>query len=382
MSNKIGLLLPKSVIYPSINFDLMAGLRAALGDREISDIDIKTENIGVAGNNMNIYAACEKMLMEGCRIIAGYVNPATAESLAPLFINGNAIFLSLDAGYHYPASLNKLSNVFYLSLQGALGSRIIAKVAADEGNGKVAYSGSYYEAGYRSAYALFKGLEDEGGEIIFNHITSLKRSEFSLQPLHDHLQEQACNAVFASFCGDMLQDFFTASANGQPISLPVYGAPFVGEEQWLSQSPYPGKDIKVCVPWSKELDNPDNKKFRAALEKQKQKVNVFSVLGWEAGLVVAQALQAADTEEAISLLEGFTFSGPRGQVTLNTDTHQCHAPMYNGVVTKDELTGNCKLVILDESALTNDQRSRLENDIRTVVGGFTSWLNAYGCLES
>lgn len=382
MIKKIGLLLPKSVIYPSINFDLMAGLRAALADKGSSDIDIRTESIGVAGNDKNIYAVCEKMLMEGCKIIAGYVNPTTAEKMAPLFENGNAIFLGLDAGYHYPSSLNKISNVFYLSLQGGLGSRIIAKVAASDGNKKIAYSGSYYEAGYRSAYALYRCLEDEAGEITFNHITSLKRSEFSLAPLKEHIQAQTCDAVFTSFCGDMLQDFCKASASDNPIDIPVYGAPFVGEQQWLAQSVYPGMDIKVCVPWSKELDNPENKKFRIALEAEKQKANVFSVLGWEAGVVIAQALQGSDTDSAISLLEGFTFSGPRGRVTLNKDSHQCHAPMYDGLVTKDELTGNCKLVVTGESALTDDQHERLDNDIRTVVGGFTSWFNAYGCLES
>jgi len=375
--------LPKSVIYTSINFDMMSGLRGGLAEAGINDIEIKTENIGIGGNDKQIYTVCEQMLMAGINIVAGYVNPATAEKLAPLFVNGNGLFISLDAGYHYPSSLSKPSHVFYISLQGALCCRITTRMALAAGAKKMAYTSSYYEAGYRSAYAFYKGLEDEQGEITMNHITKLNRREFSLAPLEEHVKNGGTDAIFASFCGDMLQDFCVASAKDNIFAESVvYGAPFMGEEQWLEQCPYPGVDIKVCVPWGRELDNEENKKMTKVLNEKKQKANVFSVLGWEAGVVIAAALGAGDTDAAIALLEGYSFNSPRGEVRLDADTHQCHAPVYEAVVQKNEQTEDCRLTIGNESPYTAAQRQRHEHDISSIQGAFTSWVNAYACLES
>src|ERR1700744_1975087 len=246
MTEKIGLLLPRSVIYPSIAFDMIGGLRGCLVVKGLDSIAIRTESIGLGADDKAIYSACEKMLCEGVAIIAGYVNPTTAEKLAPLFTSANALFIALDAGYHFPSSTKKLSHVFYISLQGALCIRTVIKTAMEDGIKSMAYTGSFYDSGYRSAFAFHRGIEEGGGEITFNLITPLKRSDITLKPLETHLKESKVDGVFASFCGDMLQDFYTAASGGKIFKdHPVYGSSFTGEEQWLAQSLYPGTDITV-----------------------------------------------------------------------------------------------------------------------------------------
>ncbi|MDR3679436.1 MAG: ABC transporter substrate-binding protein [Flavipsychrobacter sp.] len=378
-----GVLLPKSVIYPTINFDIVAGLKAGLAQQGINEVNIKTENIGTAGDDKQIYAACEKMLMDGATLVAGYVNSSTAEKLSPLFKNGNAIFLCLDAGYHFPTSLKKPENVFYISLLGAVCCRVITKVATNYDVKKLAYTCSFYDSGYRSAYPFFNCLQEEGGTITFNHVTQLKRSDFTLEPLRNNLNEGDTKGVFAAFCGDMLQDLFnTAAQTGIFENTAIYGSSFVGEEDWLEQSPYPGNDIKVCVPWGRGLENPENEVFKNQLSLQKRKANIFSLLGWEAGTVMAAAFKAGDTDAALHALEGLTYQSPRGAVYLNPDTHQCYAPVYEGVVQKDETTGNCVLTITKESAWTEEQRQKYDQDLGNLPAHFTSWKNAYACLEN
>ena len=383
MNFKLGLLLPTSVIYPTINFDLINGLRAGLANSGIADAEIRTESIGVGGRDKEIYSQCEKMLMDGVSIIAGYINPMTAEKLNGLFINANAILLSLDAGYHYPSSLNKLSNVFYISLQGALCCRMITKVAIDDGAKKMAYTGSFYEAGYRSAYAFSQTLNDVSGTITLNHITQLKRADFTLEPLHQHLNSEDTDAVFASYCGDMLQDFYNGAAAGDVLKKhPVYAAPFAAEQHWLEKCTYPGNDIKVCVPWAKELDNEENIKFVGALTQKKQNANVFSLLGWEAGTVIASIANVDDIDTAMTQLEQAVFQTPCGEAKIDAVTHLWQAPVYNALVQRNNATGMCILRVTGISDQTAEQRQKLENDIRSVNGPFTSWLNSYACLES
>ena len=382
MNHKIGLLLPQSVIYPSINFDLVNGFRNALESLGIADVELRTESIGTGATDKLIYGACEKMLMDGVRIIVGYVNPTTALKLVPLFENGNGIFLSLDAGYHYLPEIKKLNNIFFLSLQGALGSRMVTTTAITDGYNKLAYTGSYYEAGYRSVYAFYKAAEDKQAVVTFSHVAPLKRKEFTLAPLQDYIHNNGNDAVFASYCGDMLQDFCIAASSQNIFSgRALYGSSFMAEEQWLEQCPYPGTDIKVCVPWARSLSNAANEQFKEQMLAKKSKVNIFSLLGWEAGIVAA-AIFGDYTDAALTRLEGFTFNSPRGIVQLDAQTHQCHAPMYNAVILKEDLSDRCKLVISGEASHTNEQRKLQENDIWQAAGAYTSWLNAYGCLES
>jgi len=383
MNKKVGLLLPRSVIYPSISFDLMGGLRCCLDDAGINDIEIKTESIGLATDDKLVYSACEKLLFDGASIVAGYINPTTAEKLEPLFASAHALFISMDAGYLFPAKLKKLPHIFYLSLNGALCIRTVIKTAIENGSKNIAFAGSYYEAGYRSPFACHRAVEDGGGQVTYNLITPLKRSEFTLQPLVDHLKSSPEDGVFASFCGDMLQDFCTAAAAGNVFTdNVVYGSSFVGEEQWLAQSPYPGIDICVCVPWASRLDNTANVHFMAQLKQNNQKINIFSLLGWECAEVISEILTCADINEAIHKLEGYTFCSPRGTVILDADTHQCVVPVYEAKVIKDNNTGNCLLQPIGESPYWEEQRILLEKDINAITGPMTTWYNAYACIDS
>lgn len=379
MNDKIGILLPKSILYPSISFDLVNGLRAGLAAAGNTTAEVKTENIALGADDKLIYAQCEKLVFEGCKIIAGYINPASAEKLEPLLAMANITFIALDAGYHFPSTLRKFEHIFCLSLQGALCCSVSARKAVAEGVSNAAYTGSFYETGYRSVFAFYTSLEDAGGSINFNHISKLKRSEFSLEPLAEHLAKPGTDGIFASYCGDMLEDFFTAAASENLFkNYPVYGSPFIGEEEWLSKIPYPGMDVRVCVPWASGLENNENRKFTTALGRR---TNVFSLLGWEAGVTINAALQA-DADTLPGFLEGFAFESPRGKVSLDAGTHQCHAPVYDALVKRDEATCNCRLVPGGQSPYTNEQRTKLEQAIASNTGSFTSWFNCYACLDS
>lgn len=379
--NKIGLLLPRSVLYPSMSFDIMEGVRSGLGSQGISEVEIKSENIGVGADTASIYAICEKMLFEGVEAVAGYVTPDTASMLQPIFEQAGVVLIAMDAGYQFPKVQVLNKNVFTISLHGAFGCRIIGRRAAENGDRKVAYAGSFYDAGYRSAYGFFNGLYGNGGEITFNHVTKLKRHEFTLEPYSDHLSTNNEDALFASFCGDMALDFFVGAASaGILAGRSVYCSPFAAEEVWLDNIPYPGSDIKTCVSWASALDNPENKAFKETLKSKRRDPNVFSVLGWEASILLKEILNK-DNNDIIGTLESLSYQGPRGTVSIQRDTHRAIAPMYDATIIKNDLTGNCALV---PGKPVEDLESDLEAYTREVAAfdQGTSWFNAYPCLES
>lgn len=383
MNNAIGLLIPKSVMYPSMNFDMMAGLKNGLASAGVSDHVIKVESIGVGADNKQIYAACEKLLFDGCKVIIGYLNPASVDMVETLFANADAILLVIDSGYHYPDNLNKKSNVFHISLQGTLCSRVVAKTAINDGNRFFAFTGSFLDAGYRTLHAFSCAVEDDNCGFTFNHITKLKREEFTIAPLNEHLQTADVHAVFTSFSGDMMQDLF-ANAASQNIfeHHAVYGSMFMGDEQWLAQCSYPGVTIKLCTTWATSLDNSENKKFIDTLSGLKQKTNLFSMICWEVALLLPTIFASDSTSSAIRSLEGMKYSGPRGEVIIDEASHYAFAPVYNALIMKNEHDGKCILEITGASTFTEEQRAKHKNDILNFSGHASSWHNAYACLES
>ncbi len=382
MANKIGLLLPRSVMYPTMSFDMMAGLRQGLAELGIKDAEIKTENAGLGAEPKDIYAACEKLIFDGCMVVVGYVNPVAAEALEPLFASAGAIFIALEAGYHYPmGGLRALPHVFTVSLDGVLCCRIMARTAVADGCKRLAYAGSFYEAGYRSVQGYHKAVEEAGAAISYNLITPLKRADFSLAPLMQHIEAEQPDGVLASFCGDMLQDFCTAAAANTALAdTAVYGSSFMADEIWLGQCTYPGMDIKVATTWGSGLVNEANTKFKETMAAAKQRVNIWSLLAWDAARLVAVAL-LYEADGAIATLEALAYDGPRGHVVVSAATHRANGPVYTGVVVKSA-TGNCQLEITGVSPFLAEQREALEADINNFDGIATSWKNAYGCLES
>lgn len=375
---KIGLLLPRSVIYPSMSFDIMDGFKQALKKHGLGNShQIISAGIGVAGKNEEIYAQAEQMLLDGTDIIIAYINPLAADFIHSLFISSGKQLLVLDSGYHFPPFQEKLSNARFISLQGALCGRTMTRKAIEDGNTNFAFTCSFYDAGYRLPYVHSASAEEKNVTVGFNHITALRRQEFTLDPLSEYLENNTDTALFASFCGDMAEDFFKESIKHNLIvSHNTYGSGFTAEEQWLDKIPYPGRDWQCTVPWSVAIDTPENMEFIAAMEEIRQgKANVFSLLGWEAASYVAV------TNGELS--DGIKIVSPRGEVYMNPETGFSEAPVYYATVVKNERNGNCALSSLTEAEGIEGDRERLKHDIDFIRNTTAnSWLNAYACLDS
>ncbi|WP_084596059.1 ABC transporter substrate-binding protein [Flavobacterium beibuense] len=375
---KIGLLLTKSVIYPSMGFDIIDGLKASLKNQgQESEYEIIAKNIGVGGNNDDIYSNAEQLLLEGADIVIGYINPHAAEAISTLFESSGKTLLVLDSGYHLPVYESVLPNTYFISLQGNLCSRAIVNKAFSDGNKNFALACSFFDAGYRSPYIYSAASEEKGGAVTFNHVTPLRKVDFTLDPLVNYLNENKDTAIFVSFCGDMTEDYLNESAKLESLSKNnTYASGFTAEENWLDKITYPGYDWYSAVPWSKNIDTPANNEFKNIMGSiRPEKINIFSLLGWEAALYISKS-------------DNFNFDGliidsPRGNVFMNPSTKHSEAPVYYATVTKNIDTNTCVLTnITEESDLTED-RNGLLKDIEYIKNNISnSWLNSYACLDS
>lgn len=373
---KIALLLPRSVIYPSLSFDIVDGLNSSFKNLGLEgQHQIVSAGIGVAAKDEDIYAHTEKLLLEGADIVIGYINPGSAQFIHPLFEASGKKLIVLDSGYHFPNFQGKLSNAYFISLQGGLCARVIAHKAIEEGYKDFAFTCSFFDAGYRPSYIYATTVEEKGGQIVFNHVTPLQRADFTLDPLVKYLESNKQTAVLASFCGDMAEDFFKESAALNIASNAIYGTGFTAEEQWLGKIAYPGNDWSVAVAWSKTLKTPENQEFVKTMDGIKEgKANLFSLLAWEAAQFIASGNDS---------LDGISINSPRGTVFMNSENRYTEAAVYYASIAKDENNGNCVLKDVETASYTENEREELKKNIASLYNiNINSWQNAYACLES
>lgn len=384
MMKQIGILLPRSGVYPTMTFDLVEGFKSAMSISGAANYELKTAGIGQGGNNKEIYTACEQLILNGASVIVGYVNPSTAAALEPLMKASNTLMISLDAGYHLQSTTQQPQNTFTISLHGALAARITPYIAAKCGIGKFAFTCSFYDAGYRIPFGLFNGSDENNCRIVFNHTTKLKKNEFTIEPLTAYIANNKDTAIFSATCGDMTKDLFEAAANNTTYNdVPWFASTFTAEESWLSQISFPNTNISVIAPWGRHLSNAENVIFSGKMTEKNRVPNFFSLLGWEAGQIVAEALKHSDIAAQIAALKTGTFSTPRGTLRFDPHTLEAIMPLYEGTIVRNEDNGTCRLAIAD--AIPEDivrlNYDKLRTESALLENGNTSWFNSYGCLD-
>uniref|UniRef100_UPI004049345A ABC transporter substrate-binding protein n=1 Tax=Flavobacterium sp. TaxID=239 RepID=UPI004049345A len=380
---KIGILLPRSTFYQTINFDLISGLKAGLNQIERNDITVVSENIGFGTDKQQCYRSAEKLILdENVSIVLAYIGHRTAELLRPLFLAANKMLVVLDAGANMPNEYPKCPNILYHSLHNALGAWLAARKATQDGFNKAGMVTGYYDGGYLQTYSIAKGFEQYKGLITFNHATGYVKNDFTMQPLINHLNTNKDSALLTLFSGDFVQWFFQEIKSHFPNKqVPIYATPFGLEETMLAQALFPGAHVQGVVAWSTEIDTTHNKLFIEKMEANGRKPNLFALLGWESATIAATLIDwmrkhTNNSSDVMSNLENFEFESPRGTISFDVQTNTFIAPMYEATVIENN--GFCALKL---GWPIQDVKSEFKKLAALPLNDVCSaWHNSYTCI--
>lgn len=374
MTNRIGLLLPRSTDYPAMGYDIVDALKLSLRQQGSGATQFFLENIGFGENASLNYAKAEKLfLQDDADMIFVYSQSSNAEALYPLATALQKPLIFLDAGMQLPTSPPS-PDCYHITLQGAHACRI-AGFMAGEGNRKVLIATSFYDGGYRGPYCYDRGLAEAGGSVCGNYVSGYKPAEFSIDPYIGLLHQSEAASVAACFSSYLAELFFKAlnEKSKEAITVPFYCSPFMAEEQLLSKCDFPGGEFFTVVPWALSLQNSEQELFTTVLKTEKNKTaNIFHLLGWEAGKIAVQL-----GKHGISSLNGFSYASPRGTVTIHPETHYTWSPLYKGKIEADK-NGKCQLTIKDTINVNEKEHLGIMTDNPGLVA--TGWRNNYLCI--
>jgi branched-chain amino acid transport system substrate-binding protein len=383
--HKIGILLPGSTLYPSIGMDFMQGIKSCLTFNNFNEIDYQVNMVSYGLKDDEIYAAAEKMLvLNNADVVVAFIGDYHAAKLSPLFAASGKLLIISNGGANYPeAFITPVTNTIFHSLNDCLCCFLTGKYAArQEGGHGAIMATSFFDGGYRHLHAITNGFMISGGGIKHNFVSHYKKEEFNTDTLTVFIKDNPdTRKMLAVFSGDMARLFYADMMEVQKESnLQWYVSPMM-----FDSTPGDFAEPKPAVPdmcgytnWLPELENETNHAFLQYYKTENGKdANLFSMQGWESGLIIMQYLQqrknAASTEAAIELLKSQKINSPRGTISLNEQRHTL-GPAY-----LVQSTGNLQITVEetqeDTSAAWEEMLAQIPQD-----EPYSAWRNTYLCI--
>lgn len=372
----VGMLLPRSTDYPAMSFDMLDGLRLKLKYDGLGDVRIATENIGFGDDKKDIYAKAEKLLMQDdAEYVVAYLSHANAEMLYPLFETAGKILIVLDAGMNFPTSAPS-AQALHISFQGIQASHLTGKKAGEHGDA-IMMATSFYDGGYRGPWAYSQGIAAAGGKIVHNYIGHYKVSEFTVAPFMDGVSQVNATRVAACFSTYLSTLFLnTLKAETSLPALEFYCSPYMFEEQTMATYNLPDGKFYGYIPWASVLDNEQTRLLNHEVaDKKKKPANLFHLMGWEAGIVIALLQKRNINSLSQDILAGLSYDSPRGKVTVHPETQVTYAPLYFAEMVQG--SASAELVIHTQLDIDGAEHKRLLSDMPEGVS--SGWVNQYLC---
>lgn len=375
MSTRIGILLPRSVEYPSISFDLLDGLRIHLRQLGVTDVAFHTENTGFGEDPEATHAAAEKLVLNNdADFIIAYATSLNAEQMYSFSTSTGKPILFVDAGMeHFEQQPHP--NCYHLTLQGTQACTMLGHAAGRQFK-QLMFACSFLDGGYRGNWFMNEAAQAEGATITGHYVSLYREEDFSLALLEDIRRrtegEAAVLTAFTSYLtGYFLKHLKEASPELKQTAF--FCSPFFAEELQLDTCPFPDVNMNTIVPWARTIESAENQVFMDTIKKEKNKTaNIFHLLGWEAALVVQQFIAGGAAS-----INGMSFNGPRGNVRFHPDTHSAYAPLYEGKIVVSD-NGNCRLVLSKALEVKADEHRT--NFLLRPVGEFSRWKNNFFCI--
>jgi branched-chain amino acid transport system substrate-binding protein len=316
---RIGLLLPYSGTYAALGHNITDAMKLAasehggkLGGREVTFVAVDDESDPAkAPANVNKLIAGEKV-----DILTGPVHSGVAMAMMQIVRQEEVLTIVTNAGAQAVTGTLCAPHVFRTSFSNWQTSYPCADVLLKANQKKAVLMFWNYSFGQESMAAFKEGYAKGGGTIVKEIAVPFPSTEF--QANLSEIASLKPDAVFVFFAGAGAAKFVKDYADaGLRDKVPLYGSGFLTEGVLAVQGPA-AEGIKTTLHYSDGLDNPANKKFRAAFKKATgREADVYAVAGYDTVSVLAQALEKVkgDTgarKELIAALEATRIDSPRG----------------------------------------------------------------------
>ena len=380
----VGILYPRSSAHPDMGVDFVDGIKALI-KKEIPDgeIQLLMEGVGFGGSEKEVYEKAEKLLrIEKADVLIAFIDQKVLAVLEPLVHSTGSLLLVVNAGANYPSNWISQPNIMYLTLHHAFLCSLSGRLASQRGPAKAVMATTFFDCGYLHTAAMVNGFVEQGGSIAYNYVNNQKYNEsFEISQLTDFLDgDKETSKLLSAFDSFPATLFYDRLKNYEDANrLELFVSPMMLEENGMNALLNAANfSVKGYKPWQLSLTNKYNESFIDFYRKfSKKDATIFSLLGWEAGLVLQQLNKYAGTQSGngVKLAEQMKkvkLESPRGEMFLDEETNYFLTPAI-----KLEIAGG-------EVATTTVPIETVRKDWQTFTvveadPAASGWTNTYLC---
>ena len=346
---KIGVVYSRTGLLASYGAQYIQGLRYGLayatkGKMAVNGRKIELTLADDAGDPAKAVAAGKDFIGQGYKILAGSVSSGVALQMGPLAEQNKILFISGPAATDAVTGLNRYT---FRSGRQTWQDVLAAQSYLGGGAGKnVVVFAQDSAFGTGNFLAVKSVMEDLGGNKVQRVLVPLSAQDFT--PFAQQVKNANASLVFIAWAGTTApamwraldqQNVFASTkivtGLDQRASYATFG-PVASKISFLSHYVHQAPQNKV------------NDFLVKALRKRGQLPDLFTPDGFVAGQMIVRALQSgsvSDVDRMIRALEGWSFTGPKGQQTIRASDHAMLQPMFQ-VQLRERASGRYDVTVL------------------------------------
>jgi len=366
----IGLLLPSSTIMP-MGKDFEKGVKKGLNKLEGYsdwDVDIVPEFIGQGGKEKILEAISKLLTYDDADIITGVISNKSVAEVAERFEKTKKPLLVNNLGEHLPDISRYNKNIFINSTNLWQQIWSLGNWGVKQFGKKGMIVSGLYDAGYSFAAMLQAGMLAADTEAVMPFAVApvqVPGELADIKSVFQYIDQFDPDFVFAAFCGEEATLFLDEYIKrGLHKSKPLLGLPY------LLQSFSEKDTIEIYTTISTQVKLEGDSLVSAA----EGAFNPFPMLGYEAGLIIADALNEGGKKVLQDQLQGSGSISTRGHLNINPSLLGDNTHVY---LVKNGFDGDLETstrIVMEElpTVKVND------DNVQQLIHEFsTGWFNPY-----
>jgi hypothetical protein len=367
---KAGILYPQSRTYPLAGTDFLEGLESALRFEKVPGFELMKTPIGFGTNEKAVYQSVEQLITEeNIDFLAGWVDDRLSRLLQPLVQASDKPFIVASTGANHPSNWAPPRTTVFVSLFHSYLSALAGRKAFENGLRQGALAASFFDGGYRQSASAVNSFLRAGGTILYNFVSQQLEEQMDPLPLLDALASNHEPLALFSFYSGSESALYMDKIKDSSAQTHHYLSPLMLERQTraLQGSGLPTREGYIS--WNDERDSSAYEKYF----KSSRKMNVFSLLGWETGQVMARmhTRENKNAGECVDSLGAEKIFTPRGECWFDTETNFLLAPFAYCRIARDE-----KREVHEHPYDIESWREFISMERQEQVSG---WNNIYPC---
>ncbi|MDC8004522.1 ABC transporter substrate-binding protein [Aureisphaera galaxeae] len=378
MDIKIGILLPRSDMFPTLALDFLNALKLSFNKINTTEVVPKflVEGVGTASDDSIVRLGEKMILQENADLVVSFCSHYKLADLAGVFKAYQKPLIHVNIGGNAIKQEHVHPNVVYHSLNLWQSCYAAGMHAAKKYGTKAAMAASYYDGGYQHSQAFIQGYTSQGGKIVNYYVSPMDYKSESFETMVAGIRESNPDVVFTLFSfkeGAKVMNILGSSDLSDKV--PFVAIPLQTDETANTED-YGIKNLISIASWSFDEDSEYMNAFISEIKESLKKApNIMALLGYEVGQVIAEVINTHGTIPTALAdgLKNVQIPTPRGVMHYNAYNESQTDLLKVRQFTFNDVGYHNTVVDTIEASFMEDLYAKLE-DIP-----YSGWQNPYIC---